>query len=72
MQHCSRDATAAAGTLGMDEGIVEEGIVGEEIVDVENIEKVGYEETGFLDGISSTQEAKNSVGLVTVSKSSRS
>ena len=47
-------------------------MVDEETVDVENVEEVGYGETGFLDGISSTQETKNSVGLVTVSKSSRS
>ena len=54
MQHCSRFAAAAAGTTGMDEGIVEEGIVGEETVDVETIEEVGYEETSFLDGSTST------------------
>ena len=63
MQHCSRVAAAAAGIAGMDEGII-----GEEIVDVENVEEVGYGETGFLDGSSSTQESKNSVGLVAESK----
>ena len=47
-------------------------MVDEETVDVETVEEVGYGETGFLDGSSSTQETKNSVGLVTVSKSSRS
>ena len=58
--------------VGMAEGIVEEGIVGEETVDVETVEEFGYEENGFLDGISSTQETKKSVGLVVVSKGSRS
>ena len=67
MQHCSRVATAVAGTAGMAEGIFEEGIVG-----VETIEEIGYGETVFLDGSSSTQETKNSVGLVAVSKSSKS
>ena len=56
----------------MAKGIVEEGIVGEETVDVETIEEVGYGETGFLYGSSSTQETKKSVGLVVVSKGSRS
>ena len=46
-------------------------MIAEEIVDMETIEEVDYGETGFLDGISSTQETKNSVGLVIVSKSSR-
>ena len=67
MQHCSGVAATVAGTTNMAEGIVEEGIVGEETV-----EEIGYGETGFLDGSSSTQETKNSVGLVVVSKSSRS
>ena len=56
-----------ADTTDKIEGIVEEAMVYEETV-----EEVGYGETGFLDGSSSTQETKNSVGLVTVSKSSRS
>ena len=60
MQHCSGVAAAAA---GMAKGIVEEGIVGEETV-----EEIGYGEIGFLDGISSTQETKNSVGLVVMSR----
>ena len=55
------------GTIGMAEDIVEEGIVGEE-----TIEEIAYGETGFLDGSSSTQETKNSVGLVVLSKGSRS
>ena len=38
----------------------------------ETVEEVDCGEIGFLDGISSTQETKNSVGLVDVSKSSRS
>ena len=69
MQHFSGVAVVAADTIGMAKGIVEGGIVGEEIFDVE---MVGYEETGSLDGISSTQETKKSVGLVVVSKGSRS
>ena len=56
-----------AGTAGM-----VEGIVGEENVDVETVEDIGYGETCFLDGSSSTQETKNYLGLVIVSKSSRS
>ena len=72
MQHCSGVATSVVGTTDMDEGIVEEGMVNEETVDVETIEEVGYRETGFLDGSSSTQETKKSVGLVVVSKGSRS
>ena len=67
MQHCSRVVVVAGGTVGMDEGIV-----GEETVDVETVEEIGYGETGFLDGSSSTQETNNSVGLVAVSKRSRS
>ena len=59
-------------TTDMAKGIVEEGMVDEEPVYVENVEEVGYGETSFLDGSSSTQETKNSVGLVVVSKSSRS
>ena len=47
-------------------------MVDEETFDVEAVEEVGYGETGSLDGSSSTQETKNSVGLVIVSKSSRS
>ena len=42
------------------------------MIDVETIEEVGYAETGSLDGSSSIQETKNFVGLVIVSKSSRS
>ena len=48
------------------------GIVDVENVDVETVEEVDYGETGFLDGIFSIQENKNYVGLVIVSKSSRS
>ena len=66
MQHCSGVATATVDTADKAEGIVEE------TVDVETVEEVGYGETIFLDGISSTQETKNSVGFVTVYKSSRS
>ena len=40
--------------------------------DVEAIEGVGYGGTDSLDGTSSIQETKNFVGLVVVSKSSRS
>ena len=60
-QHYSR---VAAATADKDEDIVEEGMVDEEMFDVEAIERVGYGETGSLDGISSIQETKNSVGLV--------
>ena len=67
MQHCSEVATAAAVIVGMAEDTIEEGIV-----DVETVEEVDYGETSFLDGSSSTQETKNSVGLVVVSKGSRS
>ena len=69
MQHYSGVAAVA---VGMAEDIVKEGIVGKEIVDVETIEETGYEETGFLDGSSSTQETKKSIGLVIVSKGSKS
>ena len=72
MQHCSGVATRTGDTANRVEGIVEEGMVGEETIDVETIEEVDYGETSFLDGSSSTQETKNSIGLVTVSKSSRS
>ena len=54
----------------MAEGIVEEGMVDEGTVVVEIIGEVGYGETSFLDGSSSTQETKNYVGLVTLSKTS--
>ena len=72
MHHCSGVVAAATDTTGMDEGTIEEGMVDEENVVVETIEEVGYRETGFLDGSSSTQETKSSVGLVAMSKSSRS
>ena len=72
MQHYSVFAAVTTDTTDMDEGIVEEGMVDEETVDVETVEEVGYRENCFLDGTSSTQETKNSAGLVTVSKSSRS
>ena len=61
-----------ATTANKAEDIVEEGTVDEEMFDVEAIEDVGYGETGSLDGSSSIQETKNFVGLVVVSKSSRS
>ena len=47
-------------------------MVDEEMFDVEVGAEVGYGETGSLDGISSIQETKNFVGLVAVSRSSRS
>ena len=72
MHHCSRVVAVAADTAGMAEDIVEEGIVGEETIDVETVEEVGYEENGFLDGGSSTQKTNKFVGLVVVSKGSRS
>ena len=72
MYHCSGVAAAATNTVGMAEGIVERGMVDEKTVDVETVEEFGYGKTSFLDGSSSTQETKNSVCLVTVSKSSRS
>ena len=56
-------------TADKDEDIVEEGTVDEETFDVETIEEVGYGETGFLDGSSSTQETKKSLGLVATSNS---
>ena len=62
MQHCSRVAATVVDTTGMAEGIVGE----------ETIEEVGYGETSFLDGSFSTQETKNSAGLVVVSKGSSS
>ena len=62
----------AAATADKAEDIVEEGMVDEETFDVETIEEVGYGETSSLDGSSSIQETKNFVGLVAVSKSSRS
>ena len=51
---------------------VEEGTVDEETFDVESIEEVSYGETSSLDGSSSIQETKNFVGLVAVSRGSRS
>ena len=72
MQHCYGVGAAVAGTNDMAEGIIEEGMVDEETVGVETIEEIGYGKTGFLDGSSSTQETKNSIGLVSVSKSSKS
>ena len=71
MQHCSEVASAAAGTIGMVEDTVEEGIVDVGTVDVEIFEEVDYGETSFLDGRSSTQETKNFVGLVSMTKNSR-
>ena len=68
-QHYSGVTVAAA---HKDEDIVEEGTVDEETFDVEAIEKVGYGETSSLDGISSIQETKNFVGLVSMSRGSRS
>ena len=47
-------------------------MVDEETFDVEFVERVVYGETGSLDGNSSIQETKNFVGLVAVSKGSRS
>ena len=72
MQHCSIVAATTIGATDMAKGIVEEGMVDEETVDVETVEEVSYGETGFLDGSSSTQETKNSIGLVAMSRSSRS
>ena len=68
-QHYSR---VAAVTADKDESVVEEGKVDDETFDVEAIEEVGYGETGYLDGSTSIQETNNFVGLVVVSKSSRS
>ena len=67
MQHFFEVAATTAGTTD-----IMEGIVGEETIGVETIEGIVYGETGFLDGSSSTQETKNSVGLVAMSKSSSS
>ena len=47
-------------------------MVDEETFVVEAVEEVSYGEIGYLDGSSSIQETKNFVGLVVVSKSSRS
>ena len=47
-------------------------MVDEETFDVEDVERVGYGETGSLDGNSSIQETKNFVGLVAMSRGSRS
>ena len=67
--HYSGVAAAIADT---NEGIVEKGMVDEETIDGETIEEVGYGETSSLDGSSSIQETNNFVGLVAVSKGSRS
>ena len=75
MQHCSRDATTVAGTVGEgnSEDNSEEGIVGEETVDGEIVdEEVGYEETDFLDGSFSIQETKKCDGLSIVPKVDKS
>ena len=61
-----------AATADKAEGIVNEGTVDEEMFDVEYVEEVGYGENSSLDGSSSIKETKNFVGLVAVSKSSRS
>ena len=71
-QHYSGVTAATADTADKDEDIVEVGTVDEETFDVEIVEEVGYGENGSLDGSSSIQETKNFVGLVVVSKSSRS
>ena len=68
-QHYFRVATTTADKA---KDIVEEGMVDEETFDAEAVEKVGYGETGSLDGSSSIQETKNFVGLVVVSRGSRS
>ena len=47
-------------------------MVDEETFDVEAIERVGYGETGSMDGNSSIQETKNFVGLVAMSRGSKS
>ena len=67
--HYSRVAVVVADKT---KDIVEKGTVYEEIFDVEAIEEVGYGETGSLDGSSSIQEINNFIGLVAVSKGSRS
>ena len=69
MHHFSGVAAVAAGTIGMVEDTVEQGIVDVGIFDVEIVEEVYYGETGFLDGSSSTQETKKSLGLVATSNS---
>ena len=68
-QHYSRVAVATADKA---EDIVEEGTIDEETFDVEAVEEVGYGEIGSLDGSSSIQETKNSIGLVAVSRGSMS
>ena len=62
----------AAVTADKAEGIVEEGTVDEETFDVEAIQEVGYGKSSSLDESSSIQETNNFVGLVAVSKGSRS
>ena len=47
-------------------------MVDEETFDVEAIEEVGYGKSSSLDESSSVQETNNFVGLVAVSKGSRS
>ena len=71
-QHYSGVAAAITDTTDKDEDIVEEDTVDEEMFVVETIEEVEYGETGSLDGSSSIQETKNYVGLVAISRSSRS
>ena len=61
-----------AATADKAEGIVEEGTVDEETFDVEAVEEVGYGGTGSLDASSSIQETNNFVGLVAMSRGSRS
>ena len=51
-------------TAGKAEDIVEEDMVVEETFDVEAVERVCYGEISSLDGNSSIQETKNSIGLV--------
>ena len=65
-------STVAAVITDKAEGIVQEGMVNEETFDLEFVEEVGYGGTGSLDGSSSIQETKNFVGLVAVSRGSRS
>ena len=72
MQHCSGVVAAVVGTADMAEGIVEEGMVDEENFGVEIVEEIIYGKTDFLDGSSSTEETNNFVGLVAVSKGSKS
>ena len=71
-QHYSGVVVVTADTADKVEDIVEEGMVDEETFDVEAVEKVVYGETGSLDGSSSIQETKNFLGLVAVSRGSRS